>query len=333
MPLGARRRRRGRTGARRSRGWRVADSLSYRPGVSVRMPTAGADGVGIGTDIEAVDRGACPRSGSMRAVSIRTVVVLPAPFGPEQAEDLAAADVEVDAADGPAVAERPPEPDGAQREVRSTGRMRPRPKSRVSTAGGALAYRRMPRPRGVGRRRYPRACDRIAPRRPRARRGARGLLPVHRGHPRQPRVRPGTDRTRGVDRRGRLHARGAGVGTHRRRPPGEGADAAGVCDRRRRRGRRPARPWPQIVIALLFMAYWIFESAWQPLGDALTVNIVDRQAVRSRPAADEPLVRGLIDRRRVPVRRCGLRRRLHPCGRGRPHDRGRSEPGPRRRAG
>jgi MFS transporter, PPP family, 3-phenylpropionic acid transporter len=35
-------------------------------------------------------------------------------------------------------------------------------------------------------------------------------------------------------------------------------------------------PWPQIVIALLFMAYWIFESAWQPLGDALTVNLVDR---------------------------------------------------------
>ena len=36
-------------------------------------------------------------------------------------------------------------------------------------------------------------------------------------------------------------------------------------------------PWPQIVIALLFMAHWIFESAWQPLGDALTVNLVDRQ--------------------------------------------------------
>jgi PPP family 3-phenylpropionic acid transporter len=36
-------------------------------------------------------------------------------------------------------------------------------------------------------------------------------------------------------------------------------------------------PWPPIVIALLFMAYWIFESSWQPLADALTVNLVDRR--------------------------------------------------------
>jgi MFS transporter, PPP family, 3-phenylpropionic acid transporter len=35
--------------------------------------------------------------------------------------------------------------------------------------------------------------------------------------------------------------------------------------------------WPPIVIAVLFMAYWIFESAWQPLADALTVNHVDRR--------------------------------------------------------
>ena len=35
--------------------------------------------------------------------------------------------------------------------------------------------------------------------------------------------------------------------------------------------------WPSIVIALLFMAYWIFESSWQPLADALTVNLVDRR--------------------------------------------------------
>ena len=35
--------------------------------------------------------------------------------------------------------------------------------------------------------------------------------------------------------------------------------------------------WPPIVIALLFMAYWIFESSWQPLADALTVNLVDRR--------------------------------------------------------
>jgi PPP family 3-phenylpropionic acid transporter len=33
--------------------------------------------------------------------------------------------------------------------------------------------------------------------------------------------------------------------------------------------------WPPIVIALLFMAYWVFEAAWQPLADALTVNLVD----------------------------------------------------------
>ncbi len=35
--------------------------------------------------------------------------------------------------------------------------------------------------------------------------------------------------------------------------------------------------WPPIVIAVLFMAYWVFESAWQPLSDALTVNLVDRR--------------------------------------------------------
>ena len=35
--------------------------------------------------------------------------------------------------------------------------------------------------------------------------------------------------------------------------------------------------WPPIVIAVLFMAYWVFESAWQPLADALTVNHVDRR--------------------------------------------------------
>ncbi|HSL76712.1 MAG TPA: MFS transporter [Candidatus Limnocylindrales bacterium] len=37
-------------------------------------------------------------------------------------------------------------------------------------------------------------------------------------------------------------------------------------------------PWPPIVIALLFMAYWVFESSWQPLADALTVNLVDRRS-------------------------------------------------------
>jgi PPP family 3-phenylpropionic acid transporter len=35
--------------------------------------------------------------------------------------------------------------------------------------------------------------------------------------------------------------------------------------------------WPPLVIALLFMAYWLFESAWAPLADALTVNAVGRR--------------------------------------------------------
>ena len=35
--------------------------------------------------------------------------------------------------------------------------------------------------------------------------------------------------------------------------------------------------WAPVVIALLFMAYWVFECAWQPLADALTVNLIDRR--------------------------------------------------------
>jgi PPP family 3-phenylpropionic acid transporter len=35
--------------------------------------------------------------------------------------------------------------------------------------------------------------------------------------------------------------------------------------------------WPPVVVALLLMAYWLFESSWQPLADALTVNLVDRR--------------------------------------------------------
>ena len=31
-------------------------------------------------------------------------------------------------------------------------------------------------------------------------------------------------------------------------------------------------PWPGIVIAALFAVFWIFESSWQPLADAVTVN-------------------------------------------------------------
>jgi MFS transporter, PPP family, 3-phenylpropionic acid transporter len=38
-----------------------------------------------------------------------------------------------------------------------------------------------------------------------------------------------------------------------------------------------AGSWPPLVIAILLMAYWVFQSAWQPLADALTVNAVDRR--------------------------------------------------------
>jgi MFS transporter, PPP family, 3-phenylpropionic acid transporter len=31
-------------------------------------------------------------------------------------------------------------------------------------------------------------------------------------------------------------------------------------------------PWPAFVIAILFAVFWVFESSWQPLTDAVTVN-------------------------------------------------------------
>ncbi len=31
-------------------------------------------------------------------------------------------------------------------------------------------------------------------------------------------------------------------------------------------------PWPGLVVAVLFGVFWIFESSWQPLADAVTVN-------------------------------------------------------------
>ena len=31
-------------------------------------------------------------------------------------------------------------------------------------------------------------------------------------------------------------------------------------------------PWPGFVIAVLFAIFWVFESSWQPLADAITVN-------------------------------------------------------------
>ena len=41
-------------------------------------------------------------------------------------------------------------------------------------------------------------------------------------------------------------------------------------------------PWPPLVIALLFWLFWIFESPWQPLADAVTVNAVGRDYARVR---------------------------------------------------
>ena len=53
--------------------------------------------------------------------------------------------------------------------------------------------------------------------------------------------------------------------------------APAVCDRRRPAIGALLGSWPPIAIALLFMAFWLFESSWQPLADALTVNLVDRR--------------------------------------------------------
>lgn len=33
-------------------------------------------------------------------------------------------------------------------------------------------------------------------------------------------------------------------------------------------------PWPGLVVAILFTIFWIFESSWQPLADAITVNAI-----------------------------------------------------------
>ena len=51
-------------------------------------------------DVDAGDARACPTVIDSSVVSIRTVVDLPAPFGPEEAEDLAGLDPQVDAAHG-----------------------------------------------------------------------------------------------------------------------------------------------------------------------------------------------------------------------------------------
>lgn len=31
-------------------------------------------------------------------------------------------------------------------------------------------------------------------------------------------------------------------------------------------------PWPPLLVVVLFLLFWVFESAWQPLADAVTVN-------------------------------------------------------------
>ena len=55
------------------------------------------------------------RRGAVSPSQISIVVVLPAPFGPEQAEALAGRDIEIDAVDGDDVLEHLPEPGDAHR--------------------------------------------------------------------------------------------------------------------------------------------------------------------------------------------------------------------------
>ncbi len=58
-----------------------------------------------------------PSSGRSKPAIIRSVVVLPEPDGPEQREELAARDVEVDAVDGGDVAVPLPQADDADVDV------------------------------------------------------------------------------------------------------------------------------------------------------------------------------------------------------------------------
>lgn len=41
--------------------------------------------------------------------------------------------------------------------------------------------------------------------------------------------------------------------------------------------------WPQAVIVLLFAVFWVFQSGWQPLSDALTVNALGDRGDRYGP--------------------------------------------------
>ena len=72
---------------------------------------------------------AVPLVGASSVHSMRTVVDLPAPFGPEEAVDLAAGDREVDAVDRVGVVEAPAEAGGAYRDV---GHRRPLIRGRAS---------------------------------------------------------------------------------------------------------------------------------------------------------------------------------------------------------
>ena len=111
------------------------------------------DRIGLGADVEAIDRGrAFGRLDERREQPDGRR--LARAVGAEQAEELASVDLEVDAADRPAVAESPPEVDGAQRD-RARGRVRSggHRRSLAGIAAGRrltgtarpLAYRRKPR--------------------------------------------------------------------------------------------------------------------------------------------------------------------------------------------
>jgi MFS family permease len=42
-------------------------------------------------------------------------------------------------------------------------------------------------------------------------------------------------------------------------------------------------PWPPLAIVLLFAVFWVFQSGWQPLSDALTVNALGDRGDRYGP--------------------------------------------------
>ncbi len=284
--LGAQRRRRGRAAGRRSRGSCVADSLSYRPGVSVRMPTRARTSSGCVADVEAVDRGRALGRLDQRGEQADGRRLAGA-VGAEEPEHLAAADLEVDAADRPAIAEPPAQPGRRVSAGRSLGRgVADVTAESVADRSAATSW-----PTSVCQRRYHRPV--IAVRFLVLALGAAlgvfypfiavilqsfGFGPARSGSsPRSVRsaspspcpawghladVRLGRPRTLQVCAIGAALAIGAAAGR-----------------------------WPALVIAVLFMAFWVFESSWQPLADAVTVNAVARPGLRPGPVAHEPVVR------------------------------------------